>query len=331
MSLDILVIGGSGEISSSCVAELVRLGHRVSTFNRGTRKSQSWVAGQAVREIVGDVHDSASYSSLGGTQYDVVCQFLAFTPADIERDIEIFGGCCAQYIFISSASCYQKPWLRGLITEETPLNNPYLSYSQNKAACETVLAKAHAAGRLNVTVVRPSHTYRERLPSTVIDGLHLAWRIQAGKPVIVHDDGESLWTLTRAEDFARAFALLCANSLSLGETYHITSDDYSSWNRILQTIGEVSGHEVTIVPVSCEVLNRHESSWAGPLWGDKANNIVFDNSKISAVTDGWRCEFSLRDGLRKAWLAAQAQLAGGYVPDDSAQDALIDTIVREAS
>ena len=342
MALNILIIGGSGEISACCVDELVQLGHQVTVFNRGRRELQVAPVGKAglnakagpngnagqVRQIVGDVDDAESYAQLAGKDFDVICQFLAFEVDDVERDIDLFRDRCAQYIFVSSASCYEKPWISGVITEDTPLNNPFMLYSRNKAACEKVLEEAQAQGKLPVTVVRPSHTYRERLPSTVIDGTHLAWRIQAGKPVIVHGDGQSLWTLTRSEDFARAFASLCGNKATLAQSYHITDSQAHTWNTIVQTIADLAGCDVDICHVTPDTLVDYHHNWRGPLLGDKANSVVFDNSKIAQVTGGWQCEISLRDGLAKSLTCAQQQLSHGYHPP-SQTDALIDRIITE--
>ena len=324
MSLKVLFIGGSGEISASCVDAAVNAGHRVTLFNRGNHLQLN----EAVHQVVGDIKDDVGYGQLAQGNFDVVCQFLAFEKKDVERDIRVFSGQCAQYLFISSASAYQKPWTDGVITENTPLNNPFMQYSRNKAACEGALHEAHINGKLPVTVVRPSHTYSERLPSTLIDGNHLAWRIKQGKPIVVHGNGESLWTLTRSEDFANAFVGLCGNASAVGETYHITDSVAYTWNVILQTIAELMGYGIDLCPVSCEALVRYQAEWRGPLLGDKANSVVFDNSKISAAVGGWHCQQSLHDGLSKALQHTQAKLHKGYQPS-STGDALIDRIIAE--
>ncbi len=318
--LDVLFIGGTGEISASCVEESLNQGHRVTVFNRGKAPRIS-----GVEWIEGDVRDNESYHRLVAHDYDVVCQFLAFRPEDVARDVELFSGRCGQYVFVSSASAYQKPWPGGVITETVPLENPFMEYSRNKAACELALADSE----LTVTIVRPSHTYRERLPSTVIDGVHLAWRIRSGKPVIIHDDGESLWTLTRSEDFARAFVGLFGRPAAFGETYHITNSEAQTWIAIFDTIAELMGETLGVCHVATEVIAGHKPEWAGPLLGDKANSLVFDNSKVSDVLGGWQCEISLREGLERTLAVVQGRLDRGYLPDQS-DDALIDRIISQS-
>jgi nucleoside-diphosphate-sugar epimerase len=325
VSLNILFIGGTGEISRSCVDEVLRLGHSVTVFNRGRTQE---LRASGVQTIVGDIKDDATYRRLGAMHFDVVAQFLGFEPADVERDLELFAGHCGQYIFISSASAYEKPCRTHLITEDTPLANPYMRYSRNKAACETVLANAGA--RLASTVIRPSHTYRERLPSTVIDGNHLAWRLLQDKPVIVHGDGESLWTLTHADDFGRAFAALCGNTAAIGETFHITDSQPHTWNVIFSVIGEVVGKEPTICHITSDRLVAYEEAWRGPLLGDKSNSVVFDNTRVREATGGWHCNISLSDGLSRAFSFVQKRIDAGYQPEPKA-DATIDRIISEQS
>ena len=210
----VLYIGGTGEISRACVDRSVAFGHDVTVFNRGRQADDL----PGVTRVVGDVRDEDALQALAAQNYDVVCQFLAFDTDAVQRDIRHFGGRCGQYLFIGTASSYRKPH-GGVVTEATPLGNRYWLYSRKKADCEAVLRQAHAAGALPVTIVRPSHTYRTRLPSTVVDGLHLAWRLQRHQPVVVHDEGASRWTLTHADDFANAFVRLFGVAASLGEAF----------------------------------------------------------------------------------------------------------------
>ena len=326
MSLTVLFIGGSGEISAACVEAAVAMGHQVTVLNRGLRGDR--VAG--VRQLEGDLSQETCYAALGAESFDVVCQFMAFTAADVERDIQHFGGRCGQYIFISSASCYEKPWYTGRINESVPLHNPFMAYSQNKAACEQRLQQAHETNQLAVTVVRPSHTYRQRLPSTVIDGTHLLWRLRAGKPVLLHDGGATQWTLTRAEDFARGFVKLLGLKQALGESYHITDSQAHSWQHIFSSIAELAQTDLHTCSVSSADLVKHIDALSGPLLGDKANNLLFDNAKIAAATGGWRCEITLREGLAKALACAQQQLDDGYTPP-ARLDARIDQIIAAHS
>ncbi|XOV84902.1 MAG: SDR family oxidoreductase [bacterium] len=317
----VLYIGGTGEISTSCVQESVACGHRVTTLNRGN--SSAPLPAEVVR-LTGDLQEASPYKALENQSFDVVCQFLAFTPETIERDIEFFTNRCNQYIFISTASAYQKNNGASRITESTPLENPYLAYSRAKAACEQRLQDSS----MTSTIVRPSHTYRARLPSTVIDGNHFAWRLSQGKPVIVHDTGESLWTLTHAEDFARAFVQLHGNEMAHGEDFHITSDDAHSWNGILLEVAAALGFGADLRCIASSRLISHLPSLEGPLLGDKANTLRFDNSKIRSVTNDWQCQVKLADGMARAAEFALERLNAGYRPDqelDKAIDLIVET------
>jgi len=285
---------------------------------------------EGVEQIVGDLNDDARYAELASKHFDVVCQFLAYAPERIVRDIDSFGGRCGQYIFISSASAYQKPCPVDVITEALPLDNPFWEYSRKKAACEVVLNEAAASGKFPVTIVRPSHTYRTRLPGTCQDGDHMIWRIRRGKPVIVHDHGESLWTLTHSDDFARAFVKLCLNDKALFETFHITCDQAHTWNEIVRLFGEAIGEVPQVVHVATDTLVAHNPTWLGPLKGDKANSAVFDNQKIRTATGGWRCAINLEQGFARAARFAEARLGANYQPN-AALDALIDRLVEEQS
>ncbi len=319
--MKVLYIGGTGEISTSCVSASVDCGHEVTVFNRGNGNEQ---LPSEVTHVAGDLSEPAPYVPLANQRFDVVCQFLAFTPEAIERDIEFFADRCGHYIFISSASAYQKNSAGNRITESTPLDNPYMAYSRAKAACERVVQDAS----ITSTIVRPSHTYRARLPSTVIDGNHLAWRLTQGKPVIVHDNGESLWTLTHAEDFARAFVQLHGNEAALNEDFHITSDEAYSWNDILTRVAAALGYEAALRCIDSNKLISYVPALEGPLLGDKANTLVFDNSKIRSVTGGWQCRIGLDEGIARAADLARERLAAGYLPDQQ-QDELIDRILKE--
>ncbi len=322
MPLNVLFIGGSGEISAACVQEAIACGHQVTVFNRGMRSDGL----TGVNHVAGDLRQPNAYAALGSEHFDVVCQFLGFQVADVERDIDFFAGRCGHYIFISSASCYEKPWHTGRITETVPLHNPFMAYSRNKAACEQRLHQAHTNGQLPVTIVRPSHTYCERLPSTVIDGTHLLWRLRAGKPVLLHDGGATQWTLTRSEDFARGFVQLFGLPRALGEAYHITDNVAHSWQHIFASIAQLAGTDLQTCSVPSTTLVEHIELLRGPLLGDKANSLLFDNTKIAEATGGWRCEIALNDGLAKALTHTQQQLDAGYAPPQPL-DGQIDQII----
>ena len=321
----VLYIGGTGEISLACVEAAKRAGHEVTVYNRGRRFDADLLG---IRQIIGDFTDHATYVTLASGGFDVVCQFLAFSPDSVERDIDTFAGRCGQYVFISTASAYRKPIPTPLIVEDTPLGNPFWAYSRSKAECEARLLEAHRSGRLPVTIVRPSHTYRERLPSTVVHGDHLAWRLLNGKPVIVHGDGESVWTLTHADDFARAFVRICGNERAIGECIHIMDRVGHTWNAIMRTIEHVSGLEAQVCHVLSKTLVEYDPSWEGPLLGDKSNSMIFDTEKIQRLAGDWRCDVSLEEGIRRTWPLVRSRVEDGYRPDETI-DALVDRIVKE--
>ncbi|MEM9623575.1 MAG: SDR family oxidoreductase [Pseudomonadota bacterium] len=316
----VLYIGGSGEISTSCVSASIACGHEVTVFNRGNSNTQ---LPDGVVHVAGDLSGRAPYAPLADQHFDVVCQFLAFTPETIERDVDFFAQRCGQYIFISTASAYQKSAGGVPIDESTPLDNPFMAYSRAKAACERLLQDAP----ITATIVRPSHTYRARLPSTVIDGNHLAWRLAQGKPVVVHDDGTSLWTLTHADDFARAFVQLHGNTAAFNEHFHITSDEAYSWNEILAEGAAALGFKLDLRCVDSHTLIANIPDLEGSLLGDKANSLVFNNSKIRAATNGWRCQVALSDGIARAAEFALQRLSAGYSPDQQL-DTIIDHLLE---
>ena len=320
----VLYVGGTGEISTACVEAALRAGQQVTVFNRGN-DAEALPAG--VEHVCGDVADDAAYAALARRGFDAVCQFIAFGPEDVRRDYSTFAGHCGQYLFVSSASVYQKPCPSLPITEETPLGNPFWDYAQRKIACERALLEAAQDGALPVTIVRPSHTYRTRLPSTVIDGHHLAWRLLRNKPVPVHDGGESVWTLTHASDFARAFVALCGLDAARGETVHITRNQAHSWRSILQASADLLGVEADIVPIPTPAVVAALADLAGPLYGDKANSLIFDTHRIEALVPDWRCEVSLADGVAEVWRIAEARQRAGYAPD-AAMDALVDGLIE---
>ena len=300
-------------------------GHQVSVFNRGRSRPKP-VAG--IHQIEGDVTDADTYTELGDSYWDVVCQFLAFQPSDIVRDLNIFSGKCSQYIFVSTATVYRKPVSILPIRENSPLGNPYLEYGRNKQACEELLMAAHENGRIAATVVRPSHTYRARLPSIFVTGDHLAWRILHGKPVILPGDGETVWTLTHANDFARAFVRLFGMNAALGEIFHITDSLAYTWNRIYKLIGDTLGRPVDVKYVLTERVLAYAPAWRDSALGDKANSMIFDNRKIARIADGWSCETDLATGLGLVWRKIAARIEGAFYPPVS-DDALVDQIILE--
>jgi len=322
--MKVLYIGGTGEISYACIHAGAGLGHANVVFNRG-RSAE--LLPPDTRQVLGDLDNEPTYRALGGEHYDVVCQFKAYTPAHVDRDLEVFGGRCGQYVFISTASAYLKPPPEYRITEATPLGNPYWPYSQAKADMERQLLRAHAAGRLPVTIVRPSHTYRRNFPGTIVPGDEHAWRMLNGKPVIVHGDGTSLWAVTHADDFAYPFARLLGQPGALGEAFHITSEQSWRWDQIFRAIGAALGVEPRLVHVPSDTLIRYNAAWAGPLLGDKAWSVAFDNSEVRRFAPDWAPRIAMPEGMRLAAAHHRAR-AASYQPDPEAH-ALLDRIAAE--
>ncbi|MDB5322777.1 MAG: putative mRNA-binding protein [Phycisphaerales bacterium] len=321
--MKILYIGGTGEISYACVAAGAALGQEITVFNRG-RNDEPLPPG--VKMIRGELND-ATYRALGEGHFDVVCQFLAYAPEQIERDLAVFGGKISQYLFISTASAYQKPPRDWRITEQTPLVNSFWPYSQTKADMEAMLFGWHEAGKLPVTVVRPSHTYRRKFPGTFISGDDHVWRMTHGKPVIIHGDGTSLWTHTHASDFAKPFVRLLGNAKALGRAFHITRPDATTWNAIFQTIGRVLGVEPKFVYVPTATLVKYNPEWVGPLLGDKAWPVQFDLTNLMAVVGEFTCDTSMDESLGSV-VPHYRRRAETFVPDEKLH-ALIDRIAGE--
>jgi nucleoside-diphosphate-sugar epimerase len=290
MAKTVLFIGGTGQISYPCVAEAVAQGHKVSVYNRGKRGD---ALPNGVTSIRGELA-GPEYAELAKSNFDVVCQFIAFTPDQVARDIEVFSGHCGQYIFISSASVYEKPARHYVITEETPAINPYWPYSQAKIACEQLLANSKG---LNWTIVRPSHTVRTGLPIMMGDSDIMARRMLEGEPTIVAGDGNTPWTLTRSVDFAVPFVRLFGKAAALNDIFHITNDRAHIWDDIQKAIARLLGVEAKIVHVPTDTLIRYNPEWIGPLLGDKAWTAIFDNSKVKSVVGDFTCAESLDEIL----------------------------------
>lgn len=296
-----LFIGGTGTISAA-ITRLVSKDPEWELFllNRGNRTS---TVPEGVKLIQADIKNEEDVSAkLQGMHFDCVCDFIAFHVSDVERDWRIFSGKTEQYIFISSASAYQKPVTNHVITEETPLSNPYWLYSREKAACEEYLMARFSEG-YPVTIVRPSHTYDERKLPLGVHGDKGSWQIAKrmleGKPVIIHGDGSSLWTLTHNSDFAVGFKGLMGNPKALGEAFHITSDESLSWDQIYKCIADALGVELKACHVSSDFLiatGRYDLT--GTLLGDKACSVVFDNSKLKRLVPEFNPSIRYSEGAR---------------------------------
>ena len=320
--LNVLFIGGTGQISLSCVEAAVATGHRVSVYNRGQTAA---ILPKDVEVIVGTSEDDAAYAAVADTGYDVVCQFVAFSPEQVQRDLKTFRNRTGQYVFISSASAYRKPVTDFTITERVPLENPFWEYSRLKAACEQVLRQQTD---VPYTIVRPSHTTRTRLPTALSEGDQLASRMLRGLPVVVPGDGTTLWPLTRSEDFAVPFVRLFGNAAALWEDFHITTDHAFTWNDIYRAIGRGVGASAELAHVATDTLVRYQPDWIGPLLGDRVYSLLFDNSKVKAVVGDFTCETDI-DRVVAASCAACLQQLGHAQLMAAPLDPLFDRIIAE--
>ena len=299
--MKILFIGGTGTISMAITRLLAKQGHELYLLNRGNRNSD---LPEGIKYITTDINDEAKTASLlEGMEFDCVGEFIGFVPAQLERDFRLFAGKTGQFIYISSASAYLKPPTGYVITEETPLVNPYWEYSRNKKACEDYLLERYREDGFPVTIVRPSHTYDERSVPLGVHGSGGSWqvvkRIKEGKPVIIHGDGSSLWTITHNSDFAKAYAGLIGNPKAIGEAFHITTDESRSWNEIYGYIAEALGVELKPYYVSSQTLaDLSDYDYVGSLIGDKSNSVVFDNSKVKSLVPDFKATVSFREGIR---------------------------------
>ena len=276
-ALTALFIGGNGIISSACSALAVERGFDLTLLNRGTDATRPPIEG--VRHLTGDADDLGSVS-LG--EYDVVVNFRSFLPSSVASDIKLFGGRTGQYVYISSASAYQKPVSRLPITESTPLRNPWWQYSRDKIASEDLLVAAYREDAFPATIVRPSHTY-DRTLVPLEGGWTQLDRMRRGEPIVVHGDGTSLWTLTHNTDFAKAFVGLLGNARAVGDTFQITSDEVHTWDAIATLLGDALGVKPDIVHVASETIARTIPEWGPGLLGDKAHSVVFDNAKVRGL------------------------------------------------
>lgn len=298
----ILFIGGTGFISAAVSRLAVAEGIELFVLNRGLKGAPP----SGSHSLTADIHKPEEVrAALRGLRFDAVVNWIAYMPDDIERDLSLFKGRVGQYVFISSAAAYQKPPAHYLITEETPLVNPFWDYARGKIACEERLMRAYVEEDFPATIVRPSYTYETNFPAAVGGGgsYTLADRMKKGLPIIVHGDGTSLWTLTHAEDFARGFLGLLGNTEAIGQAFHITSDEVLTWEQIYQSIAEALGVEANVVHVPSDFITSVVPRLAGTLHGDKKWSAVFDNSKIKKFVPGFRAVIPFRDGIRRtlAW------------------------------
>lgn len=306
----VLFIGGTGLISSACSELAIQRGIDLTLLTR--LKTEKHKAPLGVNLLQADIHGDPMQleNALAGKHFDVIVDWIAYTPEDIERDISYFAGKTSQFIFISSASAYQKPPVHYLVTEKTPLENPYWQYSRNKIACEQRLFLEYAQSGFPVTIIRPSLTYglsqlplcvnSWQSPYTIIN------RMRQGKKVIVPGDGTSLWVCTWNEDFAVGLVGLFGNENAIGEAFHITSDEVLTWNQLYRQAYEVLGIDPNIIHIPSDLLAAWDDTFTGSLIGDKINSIVFDNSKIKKFVPEFNCDTLWREGVKRtiAWFDA---------------------------
>lgn len=323
--MKVLFIGGTGNISTSVSKLCVEKGIDLYLLNRGERKVQI----DGVKTINADISNvEETKNKLKDHKWDAVVNWIVFTTDQIDRDVNLFRGKTKQYVFISSASVYQKPPLQPVITESTPLQNPFWEYSRNKIACEEKLNELYRTENFPITIVRPSHTYDTILPIigngneyTIID------RMRKGKKIIVHGDGTSLWTLTRSEDFAKGFVGLIGNPKSIGNAFHITSDEILTWNQIHEIIADTIGVKANIVHISSEAICKYDNSMIGTLLGDKAHSVIFDNTKIKTYVPEYKAVIPFYQGIRKTldWFEAVPERM--FVSEDS--NKMMDKIISD--
>lgn len=323
--MKVLFIGGTGIISSACSDLALSRGIELWHLNRG--QSQTLRPVHGAKQLTGDIRNPRSIAdTLEKHDWDVVVDFIAFVPEHIRTDIALFTGKTKQYIFISSASCYETAPRTWPVTEKTPAFNPYWTYSQNKIACEGILLNELQRARFPVTIVRPSHTYDKTL-IPFEGGYTVMNRIIENKTVVIPGDGSSLWTMTHHRDFAKGLVGLFGKEAAIGETYHITSDEYKSWYQIYLMFGNALGRHLDMVFIPSNVIGRYDKAIGDSLMGDKSHSMIFDNSKIKAIVPDFICQTPLEQGVAEIveWYRANP----GHQKVDKRIDEMYDKIVDD--
>jgi nucleoside-diphosphate-sugar epimerase len=324
LDVKVLFIGGTGIISSACSELALVRGIELVLLCR--RQSIRPVPAGA-RVIEADIRDrEGARRALGAERFEAVVNWIAFTPEHIETDLELFRGRTGQYVFISSASAYQTPPARLPITESTPLDNPFWQYSRNKIACEERLVRAYREEKFPMTIVRPSHTYDKTLLPP-----HGGWvvidRMRRGQPVVVHGDGSSLWVLTHHRDFAQAMVGLLGQPATLGEAFHITSDELLTWDQIHHILARAAGTEAKLLHVPSDLIAHYDRDWGDSLLGDKTHSVVFDNSKVKRLVPDYVARIPFVRGAQEIIAWYDADPARRVV--DQAVDQTMDRIVAD--
>jgi len=325
--MKVLFIGGTGIISTACTKLAGERGIDLTLLRRGQRAAE---IPDGVRTIAADIADEAAVMhALGGQKFDAVVDWIAFTPAHVERDIRLFRDRTAQYIFISSASAYQKPLSHYLIAESTPLANPYWQYSRDKIACEERLMQEYREAGFPVTIVRPSLTYGDTQIVLAVNSWQKSYtavdRMRRGKKVIVPGDGSSLWVVTHNSDFAQGLVGLLGHSQAIGHAFHITSDEVLTWDQIYTLTAHAAGVEPRIVHIASDFLGACQPDLVGSLIGDKSSSVVFDNSKIKRFVSGYCARVPFAEGVGRTigWFDAAPERRMIDEQQDAAWDKII--------
>jgi nucleoside-diphosphate-sugar epimerase len=317
--MKILFIGGTGNISVSVSRLAVERGFDLYLLNRGRQPDTI----EGAKTLIADYSKLEQVrAAIAGHHFDAVVNWIVYHEEEIERDLSLFSGNCGQYIFISSASAYQKPVSHPIITESTPLANPYWQYSRDKIACEERLMRAYRENGFPMTIVRPSHTYDLRFPVAIgnWNSYVTPQRMLDGKPLVVHGDGTSLWTLTHSEDFARGFVGLLGHPQAIGQAFQITSDQVLTWNQIYEQIGDALGVKPTLVHIPSEFIATVDSETGPGLLGDKMWSVTFDNTKIKQFVPDYVARIPFHEGIRRTlkWFQADPSRLQVAPKDDAA-------------
>ncbi|MYS21092.1 Nucleoside-diphosphate-sugar epimerase [Streptomyces sp. DvalAA-14] len=294
----VLFLGGAGMIGSAAAAEAAARGAEVTVV---TRSEPGRPPAEGVRALRADVRDPAALGAvLGGAEFDAVVNWVGFTPDDVRSHPELFTGRAGQYVFISTCSVFGRPVPQLPITESSPRRQPVFGYPRDKIACELLLEDAHRTGDFPLTIVRPSHVY-DRTVIPVLAGWTAIERMRAGRPVVVHGDGTSLWSLMHARDFARALVPLLGPGHAVGESVNVVSGDILTWDQIHLTLAAAAGvRDPLLRHRASESIAEHVPGWAEVLEHDFRHSMLFDTSKLRSLVPGFAPEVSFAEGARES-------------------------------
>ncbi|MCJ7715938.1 MAG: NAD-dependent epimerase/dehydratase family protein, partial [Anaerolineales bacterium] len=322
--MKVLFIGGTGIISSACSTLAIEHGFELYLLNRGITNRR---VPEGAKRLQGDIRDKASVlSAIDNLHFDVVVNWISYTPEHIDTDIDLFSERTHQYVFISSASVYQTPPAVLPVTEFTPLDNPFWEYSRNKIACEEKLVRAYKENGFPITIVRPSHTY-DRTTFPVHGGYTVVNRMRKGKKVVVHGDGSSLWVLTHHRDFAKGFVGLLGNDDAIGEDFHITSDELLTWNQIHEIIADAASIKADLTHVPSNVIAELDREWGDSLLGDKTHSMIFNNTKIKQIVPSFSATIPFSVGVKEIIQWHDEEHSRRFV--DESLDQLMDVLIQK--